>query len=73
MTPPTFLVHATDDKVVLVENSINYYMALKNNNVSAELHIYEKGGHGFGLGINDTNAFWTESCEHWLRANHFIN
>ncbi|WP_286970938.1 alpha/beta hydrolase, partial [Flavobacterium sp. UBA4854] len=43
-TPPTFLIHATDDTVVIPENSINYYLALKKNGVSAEMHIYEKGG-----------------------------
>jgi acetyl esterase/lipase len=73
LTPPAFLVHATDDKAVPVENSIHYYMALKNNNVPAELHIYEKGGHGFGLGISDTNLYWTESCEHWLKSNKYMD
>jgi acetyl esterase/lipase len=73
LTPPTFLVHATDDKAVPVENSINYYRALKNHNVPAELHIYEKGGHGFGLGISDTNLYWTESCEHWLKSNKYMD
>ncbi|HEX9825016.1 MAG TPA: alpha/beta hydrolase [Flavobacteriaceae bacterium] len=73
LTPPAFLVHATDDKAVPVENSIHYCMALKNNNVPAELHIYEKGGHGFGLGISDTNLYWTESCEHWLKSNKYMD
>jgi len=73
LTPPTFLVHATDDTGVPVENSINYYLALKNNAVSAEMHIYEKGGHGFGLGVKDTSQYWTEQCEHWLRVNLLIN
>lgn len=68
-TPPTFLIHATDDTVVLPENSINYYLALKKNNVSAELHIYEKGGHGFGLGVNDTSKFWTRDLAEWLKTN----
>lgn len=72
-TPPTFLVHATDDTVVLPENSINYYLALKNNNVSAELHIYEKGGHGFGLGVEDTSKFWTRDCEEWLKTRGYSN
>jgi acetyl esterase/lipase len=71
-TPPTFLVHATDDSAVLPENSINYYLALKKNNVSAELHIYEKGGHGFGLGIKDTSQYWTNDCKEWLKVNHYI-
>ena len=70
-TPPTFLVHATDDTAVLPENSINYYLALKKNAVSAELHLYEKGGHGFGLGVKDTSKFWTKDCEEWLKSNNF--
>jgi acetyl esterase/lipase len=70
-TPPAFLVHATDDTVVVPENSINYYLALKNNGVPAELHLYEKGGHGFGLGIKDTNFFWTKACEEWLKSDSF--
>lgn len=70
-TPPTFLIHATDDGVVLPENSINYYLALKKNKVTAELHLYENGGHGFGLGIGDTNKYWTRQCEDWLKSNKF--
>tara|TARA_R110002033_G_scaffold153533_1_gene189996 strand:- start:566 stop:1480 length:915 start_codon:yes stop_codon:yes gene_type:complete len=69
-TPKTFLVHATDDKSVSVENSIQYYLALKDYNVSAEMHIYEKGGHGFGLGREQRNHAWTEACEQWLKANN---
>ena len=72
-TPPAFLIHATDDSVVLPENSINYYLALKKNGVTAELHLYEKGGHGFGLGVNDTSKFWTKSCEEWLKSNGYKN
>ncbi|BFM45508.1 alpha/beta hydrolase [Flavobacterium sp. CFS9] len=71
-TPPAFLIHATDDKVVLPENSINYYLALKRNGVSAELHLYEKGGHGFGLGVNSTSKFWTRDCEEWLKINGYL-
>ncbi|WP_163399318.1 alpha/beta hydrolase [Flavobacterium fluviatile] len=71
-TPPTFLVHASDDNAVLPENSINYYLGLKKNNVSAELHIYEKGGHGFGLGAKDTSQFWTNDCKEWLKVNSYI-
>lgn len=71
-TPPTFLIHATDDNAVPVENSINYYLALKQNKIPAEMHIYEKGGHGFGLGVSDTSLFWTKTCENWLQNNHFL-
>ncbi|SEO61737.1 Acetyl esterase/lipase [Flavobacterium sp. CF108] len=70
-TPPAFLIHATDDTVVLPENSIDYYLALKKNGVTAELHLYEKGGHGFGLGVNDTSKYWTRDCEEWLKANGY--
>jgi len=72
-TPPAFLVHATDDGAVMAENSVNYYLALKKNGVSAELHLYEKGGHGFGFGVNDTSKFWTKACEEWLKSNGYKN
>lgn len=70
-TPKTFLVHATDDKAVPVENSINYYLALKQHQVPVEMHIYENGGHGFGLGVQGTNKSWPKACEKWLVANGF--
>ncbi|KOP38358.1 MULTISPECIES: alpha/beta hydrolase [unclassified Flavobacterium] len=70
-TPPAFLIHATDDTVVLPENSIDYYLALKKNGVTAELHLYEKGGHGFGLGVNDTSKYWTRDCQEWLKVNGY--
>ncbi|SFS58398.1 alpha/beta hydrolase [Lutibacter maritimus] len=69
-TPKTFLIHATDDKVVPVENSINYYLALKNNQVSAELHLFENGGHGFGLGVEETSKGWTTLLQNWLVFNN---
>jgi acetyl esterase/lipase len=71
-TPPTFLVHATDDGAVPVENSINYYLALKKNKVPAEMHLYQNGGHGFGLGTKGTNTDWPKACEKWLAANGLI-
>ncbi|MTH15999.1 alpha/beta hydrolase [Flavobacterium sp. LC2016-01] len=70
-TPPTFLVHATDDIAVLPENSINYYLALKKNGVTSELHLYENGGHGFGLGVKDTSKNWTKDCEEWLKSHGY--
>lgn len=72
-TPPTFLVHATDDHAVPVENSINYYLALKKNKVSAEMHLYQNGGHGFGLGTKGTNTDWPTACKKWLIANKFLD
>jgi len=71
-TPPTFMVHATDDTAVIPENSINYYLALKKNNVTSELHLYENGGHGFGLGVKDTSKNWTKDCEEWLKNHSYF-
>jgi acetyl esterase/lipase len=67
-TPPTFIFQAEDDKTVPVQNSIDYYTALKNKGVTAELHIYPKGGHGFGLASHGgTESTWPESCIKWLK------
>jgi acetyl esterase/lipase len=65
--PPTFLVHAGDDKGVPVENSLVFYQALADNNIPAEMHIYPEGGHAFGLAINKGHlAGWTELCIEWI-------
>jgi acetyl esterase/lipase/predicted GH43/DUF377 family glycosyl hydrolase len=71
-TSKTFIVHATDDTVVPVENSISYYTALKRAKVAAEMHLYENGGHGFGLGVPGASASWPKTCEKWLIANDLI-
>lgn len=69
-TPPTFLVHSTDDRVVPVENSILFYEALKAKGVSAEMHVFEYGGHGFGLAPSDpTLGAWTTLGEAWIRRH----
>lgn len=68
-TPPTLLVHATDDKAVPVENTLSFYQALKNNGVPAEMHIYPYGGHGFSLAIGKGYLqTWTDRCMEWLRS-----
>lgn len=72
-TPPAFLVHATDDTAVPVENSINYYLALKKNKVPTELHLYQNGGHGFGFGTKGTTTDWPTACKSWLIANQIIS
>ncbi len=67
-TPPAFIMHSTNDKSVPVANSVNYYLALVRNNVSAALHIYPTGGHGWGY--NDSFQYkrqWTGELEKWLR------
>jgi len=71
-TPPTFLVHASDDDGVRPENSIRFYQALLNNKVPAELHLYEHGGHGFGLHNPSTKEDWFKACVEWMRTNKLI-
>ncbi|HMI03572.1 MAG TPA: alpha/beta hydrolase [Pedobacter sp.] len=66
-TPPAFLIHCSDDKVVPVLNSIHYYEALKKNGVKAEMHIYATGGHGFGLNNATRTDKWMDLCLAWLR------
>ena len=66
-TPPTFLVHTSEDTSVPPQNSIAFYLALHEKGVPVEMHIYEKGRHGLGLGSRGS-AFssWPERCEEWL-------
>lgn len=72
-TPPAFLAHAVDDKAVIVENSLLYFVRLRESGINAELHMYQSGGHGFGLGKDGTSKSWTEDCKNWLQANQFLN
>jgi len=70
-TPPAFLIHTSDDAVVPVQNSIGYYQNLVKFKIPAEMHIYQKGDHGFGLGQNSkgTTSEWPAACIKWLNAN----
>jgi acetyl esterase/lipase len=69
-TPPAFLVHSADDKVVPVKNSIVYFESLVKHHVPAELHVFQKGGHGFGLALNkETESAWPDLCLKWLHEN----
>jgi acetyl esterase/lipase len=65
-TPPAFVCHAVEDKVVPVSNSDNYVAALKKAGVEVEYVRPEKGPHGFGL-----KDFWTGKCVEWLRKMKF--
>ncbi len=65
-TPPTFLVHANNDVTVPVKNSILFNEALVKFKVPAEMHIYQAGGHGFGL-----KGSWFETMKNWLELNKF--
>ncbi|HXR77517.1 MAG TPA: alpha/beta hydrolase [Bryobacteraceae bacterium] len=67
-TPPTFLVQTEDDPVH-VENSLYYYLALKNAKVPAEMHLYSTGGHGYGLRKTDKPVTgWPRLAEQWMRS-----
>lgn len=71
-TPPSFLVVATDDKGSL-DSTIQYYLALRKAGVSAELHVYENGGHGFGLRPTGKNsATWPKRCEEWMMSRSLL-
>ena len=70
-TPPTFLVHAEDDDVVPVENTLMFYDALLKAKVKAEMHIFEAGGHGFGLNNPKTKDKWIDWCKNWMEENGF--
>ncbi len=71
-TPPSFLVHAGNDEAVKVQNSIDFYEALQKNNIPAELHIYPRGGHGFGLNNPTTKDLWMERLKNWLDGNGWL-
>ncbi|MEE4286509.1 MAG: alpha/beta hydrolase [Mariniphaga sp.] len=73
-TPPTFLVLADDDKGVVPRNSVEFYLALKENNVPAEMHIFAEGGHGFGMNKKNLPVDqWPELFLNWLKAVKVIN
>lgn len=66
-TPPAFIVHTTDDPVD-VQNSMAFYTALKAKGAAAEVHLFAKGGHGYGMATNTglPIAVWPQLCETWL-------
>jgi acetyl esterase/lipase len=73
-TPPAFLILADDDKAVPPRNSIEFYLALKENNVPAELHIFKDGGHGFGMNKKGLPVDqWPELFYSWLKAQKVID
>jgi len=71
-TPPTFLVHANDDNGVPVQNSIIFNQALVANKVKAEMHLYQGGGHGFGLNNKTTSDDWFDRLTNWMKSNKFL-
>jgi len=68
-TPPCFLVHAADDRTVPIANSLRFHAAMLKHKVPGELHVYAKGGHGFGLGVlPQSPGQWPTALEAWLKS-----
>jgi acetyl esterase/lipase len=71
-TPPAFIIQAEDDKTVPAVNSLYFYEALLRNHVPAELHMYPRGGHGFGLHNATTQDQWPDRLKNWMDANGWL-
>ena len=72
-TPPTFLLHAQDDPIDPVENTLVYYAALRKAGVPAEMHVFAKGGHAFGLRPTESPITeWPPLLETWLKSIQMI-
>ncbi len=73
-TPPTFLMHTSEDQAVPPENSVAFYLALRQAGVPAELHIYERGRHGVGLAREVPGANqWPAACAAWLKSQGLLS
>ena len=68
-TPSCFIWHTWEDKAVKVENSLDFAAALSKAGVPFDLHVYQKGAHGMGLGKAHP---WAQDCIFWLRAQGFV-
>ena len=75
-TPPTFIWQTVEDAGVVVENAFAFANALREKGVPFDLHLYEKGRHGIGLGTKDYDAEkahpWTRDCIFWLKQRGFV-
>lgn len=69
-TPPAYLTHTGDDRVVDVDNTLTYYEALRHHHVSAEVHLYPKGDHGFVLKLPTEE--WMQPVFTWMRSNKWL-
>lgn len=67
-TPPAYITHAGDDNLVDVDNSIFYFEKLRHHHVPAELHIYQKGGHGFVF----RHKGWMIPLFQWMEESNWI-
>jgi len=68
-TPPAYITHAADDKLVDVDNSIDYFEQLRHHNVAVEMHIYPQGGHGFVF----RHKGWMDPLFQWMKESKWMN
>lgn len=75
-TPPCFIWHTWEDKAVPIENSMQFASALQKNKVPFDLHIYQKGNHGIGLGAKQKDSAakhpWTADLVFWLKTQGWV-
>jgi len=71
-TPPAFLVHSKDDDAVPVAGAIHYYDNLIAHKVPAEIYLYEKGGHGYGMKNATSEILWTSLMKTWMQKSKII-
>jgi acetyl esterase/lipase len=72
-TPPTFLVHSSEDTTVAVENSLLFYQGMRRVKAPIEMHLYPKGPHGSGMSpALGPTAEWPRHCASWMRFNGWL-
>jgi len=72
-TPPAFIFQTGEDRGVPAENAIDYVLALRRHGIPCELHLYQNGPHGVGMGIGDpVLASWMDRLHDWLRTNGWL-
>ncbi|HUN03937.1 MAG TPA: prolyl oligopeptidase family serine peptidase, partial [Niabella sp.] len=72
-TPPTFMVHAVNDKTVNIHNSLLYYNALIDHGIDASLHTFPQGGHGIRLAGNPgSTELWLPLLHLWMKEMNFL-
>ncbi|WP_206245211.1 alpha/beta hydrolase [Novosphingobium terrae] len=70
--PPVFLTQNADDPIAAIDNSLLMFSACRQAKVPCEMHVFEKGGHGFGMGeVGSTDVAWPALLLAWLRSNSF--
>lgn len=71
-TPPTYIIHAEDDKSVKIQNALLFATGLQKNKVPFNFHFYEKGGHGFGMNNPTSDVKWMDLVQVWMRDNGWL-